>query len=587
MAASEIAFSTLAEAFEELERTSSRKQLTTILANLVRQVDADAIADVAYLLQGRVAPLYEPVEFGLGERSIEKAVSDAYGLSPDEVRQHYARAGDLGLVVAELAPALEDNRGSPSVREVFAELRRIAEISGAGSGERKLSTLRGLLAQLSPISAKHLVRIPLGNSRLGVGDATILAAFNEARLTGTKADQVVLEDAYNRTSDLGLVGETLWREGVDGVQQLQVMVGRPIRPQLAERLPDVPSLLDKLGGKAHAQLKFDGVRVQIHINRSWPEGEQVRLFSRSLESMTSMFPELVDGALKQVNADTAILDSEALAFNPMSEEFLPFQETTRRRRKHGVGELATELPLKAMVFDAMYRDGQPLLDRPLLDRLSVMQEMVQGTEVLDPQPGHVVDDPDRLDAMFEDALERGLEGLVVKRVDSPYQAGARNFNWVKLKRHSRGALEDTIDCVLLGYFVGRGKRVGLGVGALLVGVYDADADEFKTVTKIGTGLSDDQWREVGERAAPYRSEQKPARVNSKITPSVWVEPKIVLEVLADEITSSPNHTAGYALRFPRVIRFRDADKRPEDATTLTELIELFEAQRGRTVESTR
>ena len=575
-----IAFSALAGAFEQLERTSSRKQLTTILASLVHQVDADAIAEVAYLLQGRVAPLYEPVEFGLGERSIEKAVADAYGIDPAEVRKRYARTGDLGLVVAELAPVSAEG-ARRSVRDVFAELRRVADISGAGSGERKLAALRGLLSGLDSISAKHLVRIPLGASRLGVGDATILAAFNEARLSGTRADQVVLEDAYNRTSDLGLLGETLWRDGLEGVRKLQVMVGRPIRPQLAERLPDVPSLLDKLGGRAHAQLKFDGIRVQLHLDRSRPEGEQVRLFSRSLESMTSMFPELVDGVLQQVQADTAILDSEALAFNPLSEEFLPFQETTRRRRKHGVGELATELPLKAMVFDVMYRDGEALLDRPLLERISIMKELVRGTDVLQPESGVVVDDAQRLDEMFEAALERGLEGLVVKRVDSPYQAGARNFNWVKLKRHSRGALEDTIDCVLLGYFVGRGKRVGLGVGALLVGVYDRDADEFKTVTKIGTGLSDEQWREVGERAAPYRSDQKPARVNSKIAPSMWVEPKIVLEVLADEITSSPNHTAGYALRFPRVIRFREADKRPEDATTLTELVELYQAQPGR------
>jgi DNA ligase-1 len=576
-------FRTLAEAFEQLEHTSSRKQLTTILADLLRQVDADAIGEVAYLLQGRVAPLYQPIEFGLGERSIEKAVAEAYSVDPADIRSHYAKVGDLGLVVAELATTLP-NESDRSVRDVFAQLRSIADISGSGSGERKLAVLRGLLSDLDPISAKHLVRIPLGNSRLGVGDATVLAAFNEARLDGAKADQVTLEDAYNRTSDLGLLGDTLWTQGLEGVKKLQVMVGRPIRPQLAERLPDVPSLLDKLGGRAHAQWKFDGIRVQLHLDRTQPEGEQVRLFSRSLESMTTMFPELVEGVLQQVQADTAILDSEALAFNPASEEFLPFQETTRRRRKHGVGDLATELPLKAMVFDVMYRDGQALLDRPLLDRIKVMQGMVRGTDVLQPEAGVVVDDPEKLDEMFEDALERGLEGLVVKRVDSPYQAGARNFNWVKLKRHSRGALEDTIDCVLLGYFVGRGKRVGLGVGALLVGVYDADADEFKSVTKIGTGLSDEQWREVGERAAPYRAEQRPARVSSKIIPSVWLEPKIVVEVLADEITSSPNHTAGYALRFPRVIRFRDADKRPEDATTLGELIELYQAQRGRPAE---
>jgi DNA ligase-1 len=324
--------------------------------------------------------------------------------------------------------------------------------------------------------------------------------------------------------------------------------------------------------------------VQLHLDRSQPDGQQVRLFSRSLESMTSMFPELVEGVLNQVQAETAILDAEALAFNPLSEEFLPFQETTRRRRKHGIGELQAELPIKAMVFDIMYLNGEALLDKPLDQRIATMMSTVKGTDVLQAERGEVLDDPDKLETLFENALERGLEGLVVKRVDSPYQAGARNFNWVKLKKHSRGALEDTIDCVMLGYFLGRGKRAELGVGALLVGVYDKSADEFVTVTKIGTGLGDEQWREVGERAAPFRSEERPARVRSTITPSVWVEPKIVLEVLADEITKSPNHTAGYALRFPRVIRFRDADKRPEDATTLQELVELYQQQPGRTLE---
>ncbi len=581
-----LSFATLAQCFEQLEHTSSRKQLTTLLADLLGQVEADEIAEVSYLLQGRVAPLYEPVEFGLGERSIEKAVSLAFGVAQTEVHLKDAAAGDIGLVVAELAEAAgkAGTGADRSVRDVFAELRAVAGLSGSGSAEGKVAGLTKLLAGLDPISGKHLVRIPLGTSRLGVGDVTVLAAFNEARLGGTKLEKQALEDAYNRTSDLGLLGETLWRQGIEGVNTLRVQVGRPIRPQLAERLPDVPSLLDRLGGSAHAQLKFDGVRVQLHLDRSQPDGQQVRLFSRSLESMTSMFPELVQGVLNQVQAETAILDAEALAFNPLSEEFLPFQETTRRRRKHGIGELQAELPIKAMVFDIMYLNGEALLDKPLDQRIATMMSTVKGTDVLQAERGEVLDDPDKLETLFENALERGLEGLVVKRVDSPYQAGARNFNWVKLKKHSRGALEDTIDCVMLGYFLGRGKRAELGVGALLVGVYDKSADEFVTVTKIGTGLGDEQWREVGERAAPFRSEERPARVRSTITPSAWVEPKIVLEVLADEITKSPNHTAGYALRFPRVIRFRDADKRPEDATTLQELVELYQQQPGRTLE---
>ena len=581
-----LTFSELTSTFEQLEATSSRKQLTTLLAELLEKVDASEIAEVTYLLQGRVAPLYEPVEFGLGERSVEKAVAQAFGKDQADVHKRYGQLGDLGSVVSQLATEIGHTHTGEdrSVRAVFKELRAIADISGAGSADKKLGALTNILSGLDPTSAKHLVRIPLGQSRLGVGDATVLAAFTQSKLGGTKAEQTQLEDAYNRTSDLGVLGETLWREGLEGVRKLEVTVGRPIRPQLAERLPDVPSLLDKLGGKAHVQLKFDGVRVQLHLDRSQPEGEQVRLFSRSLESMTSMFPELVDGVLKQVKADNAILDSEALAVNPLSEEFLPFQETTRRRRKHGIDELATELPLKAMVFDIMYLNGQALLDRPLTDRIELMTSTISGNEVLQGERGEVVHDADRLELVFEDALGKGLEGLVVKRVDSPYQAGARNFNWVKLKKHSRGALEDTVDLVVLGYFLGRGRRAELGVGALLGGVYDADSDEFVTVTKIGTGLSDQQWRDIGDRAAPFRSEQRPARVRSTQVPSVWVEPKIVVEVLADEITKSPNHTAGYALRFPRVIRFRDADKRPEDATSLKEIVELYQQQPGRTLE---
>jgi DNA ligase-1 len=577
-----LTFAALAERFEMLERTSSRLQLTKGLAELLSSVEAEEIAEVSYLLQGRVAPYYEPVEFGLGERSMEVALARAYGTDPADVRKTYQRLGDLGLAAQELSqshPAAVPK--DVTVRDVSDGLRQIAGMSGPGSSEKKIASLASLLTGLDPISAKHLVRIPLGTSRLGVGEATILAAFAQAKLGDGKQQQAVLEEAYNRTSDLGLVGRTLWSKGLEGVRGLDVAVGRPLRPQLAERLPDVPSLLAKLGGRAHVQLKFDGIRVQIHLDRRRPAGQQVRLFSRNLEDFTTMFPELVEGALAQVQAETAILDAEALAYNPLSEEFLPFQETMRRRRKYEIDTMQTELPLRAMVFDLMYRDGRSLLDRPLVDRLATLVSTVNGNGVLQPESGEVVEDAERLEALFEAALERGLEGLVVKRVDSTYQAGARNFNWVKLKKHSRGALEDTVDCVMLGYFVGRGKRVELGVGALLAGVYDKDADEFVTVTKIGTGLSDEQWREVVQRAAPYVSDTRPARVRSTMTPSVWLEPKIVVEVLADEITKSPNHTAGYALRFPRVVRFRGDDKRPEDATTLRELIEMYKAQPGR------
>jgi DNA ligase-1 len=325
---------------------------------------------------------------------------------------------------------------------------------------------------------------------------------------------------------------------------------------------------------------------QIHKN-----GDEVRMFSRNLEEMTHMFPELSEAVRKQIKAETIILDSEALAYNPESEEFLPFQETTKRRRKHGIEEMAKSLPLKAFVFDILYKDGQSLIDLPLTKRMEILKEVLPQDDVLIRTKNQTVSDAKTLSLLLEDAISKGLEGLVIKKLESPYEAGARNFNWVKLKRHSSGELNDTIDCVILGYISGKGKRTAFGAGALLVGVYDKEKDEFVSVSKIGTGLTDEEWREIHRRADKISLEQKPARVSSNIIPSVWIEPKIVIEVLADEITRSPIHTAGastssasgdkepgYALRFPRLVSFRGLDKKAEDATSVTELIEMYQQQ---------
>jgi DNA ligase 1 len=342
-------------------------------------------------------------------------------------------------------------------------------------------------------------------------------------------------------------------------------------------------VIEKMG-KVDSQYKYDGFRVQIHKN-----GDDIKMFSRNLEDMTHMFPELIEGARKQVNVKTAILDTEAIAYQPESEEFLPFQETTKRRRKHNIEEVAKELPLKAFVFDILYADGKSLIDEPQSERMKVLEKIVEKGDTLLPSPGKVLDDPKELQLMLDDAISRGLEGVVIKRVDSPYEAGGRNFNWVKLKRHASGELTDTIDCVILGYIYGKGKRTAFGAGALLVGVYDKEKDEFVSVTRIGTGLTDEEWRSIKERTHGLEVDHKPARVNSLIVPSVWVKPEIVIEVLADEITRSPLHTAGavindevkepgYALRFPRLVTFRDRDKKPEDATSVEELIEMYQQQ---------
>ncbi|MDQ6741720.1 MAG: ATP-dependent DNA ligase [Candidatus Dormibacteraeota bacterium] len=571
-------FSELAGYLDQLAATNSRNELVRILSELYRACSVDEIEPITYLIQGRLAPFFEPVEMGLGERLLLSAIALAYGRPKDEVSKLYRQVGDLGVTVEQLAP--QGVNEPPSVSEVHRRLFEIAGTSGAGSLQRKLDLFAGLLGELDQASAKHLVRITVGKLRLGIGDPTVLDALSFAQ-RGDRSLRPVLEAAYNRTSDLGLIARTLWSEGVEGLDALKVTVGKPLRCQLAERLPNPEAVIRKLG-VVGVQPKYDGFRVQIHR-----DGEQVSIFSRNLETMTSMFPELV-AAAGRLKVESVILDAEAIAYNPESEEYVPFQETTARRRKEGIEEFAVKVPLRAFVFDAMYRDGSDLTPLPYEKRLQIVDEVLEGSDALLPAPLTVTDSVDVLTKELLDNISRGLEGVVAKRLDSPYQAGARNFNWVKLKRNTSGELTDTVDVVLLGYYGGKGKRAEFGAGALLAGVYDTDRDEFVTISKLGTGLSDEGWRELHKQVSRLEVSEKPARVNSILVPDQWLQPEIVVEVLADEITPSPRHTAGmvgdqpgFALRFPRIVSFRSADKNPEDATTVREIREMSQQQHQR------
>jgi DNA ligase 1 len=573
-----VTFSELSTYLDRLESTRSRNELVKTLAELYAKTSPDEIQPLTYLIQGRLVPFFEPVEIGLGEKLVMAAIGQAFGTPIDEVTKLFGQIGDLGLVAAKLSA--HGSTVALPVTEVHARLMEIAVAAGAGSVEQKRSRFAALLEQVDPVSAKHLVRIALGRLRLGIGDPTVLDALSFAR-KGDRSLRPVLEEAYNRVSDLGLIARTFSSGGEEGVNALKITVGRPIRSQLAERLPNPEAVIKRLGLVA-VQPKYDGIRVQIHKN-----GAAVRVFSRNLEDYTLMFSELTTAA--QALADeTLILDGEAIAYSKELEEFLPFQLTASRRRQHGIEQAALELPLVAFVFDILYRNGRDLTELPYEERLAMVDTVIAGSTVLLPAPIIKTDSVEVLTRTLLDNISQGLEGVVVKRPDSKYQAGARNFNWVKLKRHTSGELSDTVDLVLLGYYFGKGKRAEFGVGALLGGVYDAENDKFSTISKLGTGLSDAEWRQIHERADQLQVDQRPARVDSVLVPDVWLKPEVVVEVMADEITPSPRHTAGkvgdepgFALRFPRIVSFRAADKRPEDATTVKEIAQLYRQQHER------
>ncbi|MEM2932951.1 MAG: ATP-dependent DNA ligase [Candidatus Pacearchaeota archaeon] len=575
-------FIELAKVFEKLEATTKRLEMFEILSNFFKIINKDEVDKVVYLCQERLLPSFKGLEIGMAEKMVEKAIAKATGVSMDKVIAEYKKLGDLGLVAETLLqkkPKTLFIRKKLSITEVYMRLYKIAEISGEGSVEKKIEETVGLLVNSSPLEARYIVRFILGRLRLGVGDPTIMDSLSKA-ISGDRTKlREDIERAYNLCSDLGLVASILFKKGVKGLKEFKVTLNSPIRMALAERLTSAEEIIKKIG-KCAVETKYDGLRLQCHY-----DGKNVEIFSRNQERMTHMFPDIVEGIKKQVKAKTAILEGEAVAFNEATGEFFPFQITIQRKRKYGVKEMAKEFPLVLFAFDLLYLNGKDLTNVAYEKRTSLLRKIIKEGATIRTTERIITDDPAELEKFFEINVEKGTEGIIAKRLDAIYQAGARNFNWIKLKRSYKGELQDTIDVVIVGYFKGRGLRARLGIGALLGCIYDDKTDTFKTIAKIGSGLSEEKWQELRLLLDKIKLEKKPPRVESEIEPDVWTEPFYVFTVRADEITKSPVHTAGktklepgFALRFPRIegwIR----DKKPEDATTLKEIIEMFKMQK--------
>jgi DNA ligase-1 len=522
---------------------------------------------------------------GLAERLAARAVAEAAEVSAEQVLAAARATGDLGLAAEQLlAGSAGSQPASLEVRLVFDTLHEIAAASGSGSQGRKLALLAGLLARATPVEACYLVRTVTGNLRLGIGTATILDALAQV-YAGSRKARPALERAYNICSDLSLVAATLASGGLAAVERIQVRAGNPVRPMLAQRLSSTAEVLAKLGGRCAAEYKYDGIRVQAHRTADG----QLELYTRRLERMAWQFPDVVEVLNAGLGPREAILEGEVVAFDPVSGDLRPFHEVMYRRRKYGITEAIGEVPVSLFCFDLLYVDGEDLTRLGYLQRRERLAAAITPSAALRLATAEEVGDIDALEAIFDQAVADGCEGLLCKSLapTTGYQAGARGWSWIKLKRDYRTELSDTLDLVVVGALHGRGRRVGM-YGALLLAAYDPAADLFRTVSKCGTGFSDADLAGLPARLAPLARDTTPARVDARRDADVWFEPSLVLEVLAAEITPSPNHTAGWgainqdaglALRFPRFTgRWRD-DKAPEDATTTDELVQLYRIAR--------
>ncbi len=604
-------FSELAGYFDRIEKVSSRLEMTAILAEMLSKAGRGEVKEAVYLSQGTLGAKHLAAEAGLGENLVVQGIAKALGYTKEEVGRAYKEVGDLGLVAEKLGSKKKQSSlfsEKLSIQKVFQNFVKISEARGAGSQESKLKMLAELLNSASGVEARFITRIPLGNMRLGIGDPTIMEALalnylkeflKEKKVTkeieaGLKEKneekreeeferrarqrlRQVIEAKYNIFSDLGEIARMLKEKGLAGLEEISISPGVPIRPTLAERLPSAEEIIGKLG-KCAIEAKYDGLRVQCH-----KKGDEVTVFSRQSENITQMLPDVVEGVRKQVKAKDAIFEGEALAYNSETEQYFPFQVTMQRKRKYGIKGKAEEFPLRLFAFDLMYADGENLMPRPFSERRKRLSKMISAGETIELTKSIETDDPKKVEAFFLESIENGLEGIIAKDLGAPYIAGARKYAWIKLKRSYKGELNDSVDVAIIGYFKGRGKRTQFGLGGLLTAVYDEESDSFKSVSKIGTGMSEEMLCELEKKLSKLAQKQKPARVDSEVEPDVWAKPAYVIEVVADEITRSPLHTAGkgkdgtgYALRFPRMIKFRE--KKPEESTTVKEIIEMYKKQ---------
>ncbi len=602
-------FNEVANIFEQIEKTNSRNEVTQILADFYKKLTKEEGQIVSYMVLGRVAPFFLDSEFNYSEKSLLTLLENysKLHLANFNINEKRIELGDIGDTVKELSEQAGFSSKKPSVEEIYDTLWGIVNIQGTGSVERKNSVVLETIQKLSPLEAKYFVRIICGQLRFGINYKTLLDVFSFV-ISGSKGVREELDRAYGVSADIGYIYSVIAgkseEKAIESLKDVKLQPGIPVLPRLVERVGSFEETFDRTGTPALIQPKFDGLRCQIHKYREedfekreyiWKkyiqkesvglfdmasDSVQVKLFTRNLEDVTKMFPEIVESA-KQVKDTSFILDSEALGFK--DGKFLPFQETMQRRRKYGVEDTSKDIPVKAMIFDVLYLNGKDLIDTDTKKRIEILEEIKMGgsLEICETKE---VEDLDSLMNVFNENVEKGYEGVIAKMQTGGYLPGVRNYDWIKLKKSMMGSLVDTVDLVCVGYYHGSGRRSDLGVGAILGALYNEETDGYEAICKVGTGFSDEQLRNIKEQLAAKTVEDQPKSIlcPENLKPDVWVYPEVVFTVEADEITrrlGDENIGGGLSLRFPRLVEW-DRDKSGNDATRVRELVSMFEMRGG-------
>ncbi len=548
-----LTFKEFAEFCSVIEKISSTLELTARIAAFIRKVeDDDDLYNVIHFLMGRVFPPWDEREIGVGVGLIYEALRQVTGVSKSRIEQLIKETGDLGLAAEKLlkekkqTTLFQEELTIKRVKEIFEEM---AKLSGEGSQKRRVMLLTDLYVSATPVETRYLTRLILGEMRLGVGEGIIRDAI--ARAFGI--DSSIVERAYMLTNDYGRVAVVAKKEGKDGLMKMKIQLHYPVKMMLAQVTESVDEALREMK-EAAVEWKYDGSRVQVHYGDG-----KVTIFSRRLENVTSALPEIVDEVKKCVR-ENVILDGEVIAVKDGRP--MPFQQVLRRfRRKHEISKAMERIPLIVYFFDILY-DGETLIDIPLKERRKKLEEVISESEIIKVAQQVVTSDPKVVEEEFNRAIEAGHEGLMLKRLDSPYTPGKRGKLWLKLK-----AVMETLDLVVVGGEWGEGKRSHL-LSSFELACRDENGRLLR-VGKVATGFTDEDLEELTELFKPLIEYEEGKRV--------VFQPKYLFEVAYQEIQKSPKYESGFALRFPRFVRLRD-DKSVEEADTLERIAKLYEMQ---------
>lgn len=595
--------------------------MVIILGDLFKKLNENEVQIASYLLQGRVAPSFVTSEFNYSEKSILNVLGEYARVktfdADFDLRKLSSEKGDIGLTIFEFQAKLDAQSANTGVGEVYEILWRIVNTVGSNSVQKKGEIFLAALGKMNPLESKFFARIVTGELRLGCSVKTLIDALSVS-VAGDKSYSDRLNDAYGFSTDIGylakcVIGHATDITSLDNILSTKAVPGTPFFPRLVNRVGSFEEGFERIGVEGYIQPKYDGVRTQIHKGidysgveyavRVWskyvvkvdsgnssfdmfgsepqtpPTG--IEMFSRNLEPFTKMFPDVVESVAK-LNCASCVLDCEVVGMR--GGKFVPFQDTMTRRRKYDVGSAATDVPVFAFVFDILFLDGEDLTTKPLKDRLAILDKLIgKGVGNLRVAESIKNENLEILHKKFNEYVAEGLEGLILKKPDEPYIPNVRDYGWVKIKKSIDKELVDTVDLVVLGYYYGSGKQAKFGMGAILAGVYDADAGLYEPVTKIGTGITEEQWQTISEKLTQLKVDKRPALISEGAyqKPDSWVSPEIVVSVEADEISRSKSYAAGtkklgygLALRFPRLIDF-GRDKLPEDATSVEELVNMY------------